>query len=316
VAAAVLVLVALQLIRGGGEPGDVEPQGARSAQRIEREAVVLFVEGAVHRKAGGAALSAGDSLAAGAEIRFSPGARIGLLDRSGGGLRVVSDRDGRTIAIESPALADLARELGPQYPTRRRLVEGLPDGVPRDRRPDFLALEPRGGVRSDRPEFRFQADLIGPDEDLILRVLDEDGVVHLEHRFRGTRAVRFPANRPPLERGRRYVWSVSHPRSGPGPLGGEPFKVIGADALRSLEQGERALGRLVGGCPEWVVAVLRAVLLHHAGLEKEALEALPARAPDPRVSDFILEERALILDELGLNEQIGPLKKQLGLDQR
>jgi len=162
--------------------------------------------------------------------------------------------------------------------------------------------------------FKFRADLIGPDEDLILRVLDEDGIVHVEHRFRGTRTVPFPPDRAPLERGRRYVWSVCHPRSGPGPLGGEPFKVIGSAPLEALERREQALDQIRDEIPKWAGSVLRAVLLHHAGLEKEALDELPERAPDPRLSAFVLEERALILDELGLNEQIGPVKKRLGLD--
>jgi hypothetical protein len=140
--------------------------------------------------------------------------------------------------------------------------------------------------------------------------------VHLEHRFRGTRTVPFPETRAPLERGRRYVWSVCHPRSGPGPLGGEPFKVIGTASLEALQQREQTLDQIEDEIPEWAVSVLRAVLLHHAGLEKEALNALPERAPGPRLSAFVLEERALILDELGLNEYVGPVKKRLGLGAR
>ena len=148
-------------------------------------------------------------------------------------------------------------------------------------------------------------------------MLDENGVLHLEHRFRAdVHALTYPKSRPPLERGRRYVWSVFHPRSGPGPLGGDTFRVLGQDALDMVATTDRTLEALGGVYPPWLVSFLRAILYHQHGLQREALDALPEKVPDPGLNDFLLEERALLLDELGYSELVGPIKKKLGLVQR
>ncbi|MBN2492131.1 MAG: hypothetical protein JXQ29_14890 [Planctomycetes bacterium] len=299
-AAAVLVMALWWLGRGGGDSRGLSPL------RLEDDRVVLWADGRVWSEEG--AVRIGQRLPAGARVHVAPGSRVALLDPAGGEVAI---RPGDLVAAGSAPLVALARELGPDRAVRRRQVAELFDGVVRAERPDFVGLAPRGAVRSDRPEFRFQSRHLGPEDELILRVVDEEGVMRLEHRFRGLCAVAFPAEGAALARARRYVWSIHHPRSGPGALGGEPFGVVGTRELEAVDGTLAGLERLRGHLPAWLVDVLGAIALRQGGLQSEALAALPAEVPDLHWRRFVLEERALLLDQLGLSEQVGPLKRVL-----
>ena len=303
-AAVVLVVVLFRVVHRDA------PSGVQF--RTNQDAVVFLVEG--HATRDNLALTPGDVLPAGSRFEVDRGGRILLLETASGRLSQVPD-PGPT--LESPIFRVLAAQLGPERSARRRTVFDLPDAPVRIQPADFLAIQPRGGIREDRPEFLFHVSSIDPDQELILRVLDENGILHLEHRFRaGVHALTYPKSRPPLERGRRYVWSIFHPRSGPGPLGGDTFRVLGQDSLDMVATTDRTLETLGGVYPPWLVSFLRAILYHHHGLQREALDALPEQVPDPGLNDFLLEERALLLDELGYSELVGPLKKKLGLEER
>ena len=226
------------------------------------------------------------------------------------------DSPGNAGVLQNPILSRMAGDLGPDRGRRRTRVMGLAVHRHRAERPDFLALKPRGGIRSDRPAFKFSIASIGPEEDLILRVLDEQGNVGLEHRFQGAGTVAFPGDRSPLMRDKHYVWNVFHPRTGSGPLGGESFRVISQKSLEVVRHSVAALEALKGRFPPWALSLLEAVLYRHHGLQQEALEALPDQVPGKLLNEFLLEERALILNELGHNDQIGSLKERLRLPPR
>jgi len=306
--AAVLLISAVVVLMNRAGPGSTDSTGGLE---VHRDAVVFFIQGrAWIRKQ---LLSPGDLLCPGDRIRLGPDTRVALLDRPEGRLYLWPGEapDNNPGLLRNPVLSRMAGALGPDRGPRRARVMDLPVHRHRTDRPDFLALKPRGGIRSDRPAFEFSIATIGPEEDLILRVLDEQGEVGLEHRFQGAGTVAFPGDKAPLKRGKHYVWNVFHPRSGSGPLGGEAFRVIGQKTLEEVVKSVAALGALKGRFPSWALALLEAVLYRHHGLQQEALEALPDQVPGKVLNDFLLEERALILNELGHYDRIGPLKEKL-----